>query len=434
MAAPPLRLPALHARLRAHPDALALAALTVLAAALRVACLSDQPLIPDDISVGDSALGYVATGWPGPTMWNHPRLRDLLVFGSVQIFGDGPWAIRSWSILLGTLSVPATFLMMRSLGVDRRPAAIAGLLLAFDPLHVGFSRQGINDVLLSFFSTAVVAAAWRYRTTRRVGWLILAGALLGLGLGSKWAIAFPAAVVAAVLLADALRAAAPWTDRSTEAAFVVACLVLLPLTLYLGTFAPWFGRGHDLAEWIRFQVRMAHETATHTGYPGTKLPGYLGEVVGAWRWFVQPVFYAEKAAEPVLRHGRLTIVAYAWISNPAAWLAVWPALAMTVRLAWRGRDAAGSALAALFLAAYLPFALAGRPIWTNSAPAVLPFAMALVGYAAERVWQRNRSLAASWLAVCLALGLALWFPAVGIGTGPTDRLTALFVPPEAFIK
>jgi 4-amino-4-deoxy-L-arabinose transferase-like glycosyltransferase len=425
---------ALVARVRARPEGAAIMALTALALTLRVARLADQPLIGDDLAVADSAMGFLATGWPGPTMWNHPRLRDLLVYVSVQALGEGPWAIRSWSILFGTLSVPATFWMVRTLGGGLLAAGLAGLLLAVDPLHVGFSRQGINDVYLAFFGPALVVATWRYRRSRRSAWLLVAGALLGLGLATKVGIAFVAAACAAALAVDVLAGPAPAPTRAREAAAALACVGLLALGIYVATFAPWFGRGHDLAEWVTFQLRMAHETATHTGYPGTKLPDYLGEVVGAWRWFLQPIYYTATSAVPVVVGTNARAVPLAWIANPIACLTVWPAFALALHLAWRARDRTSAWLAALFAAAYVPFVVVPRPIWTNSAVAVLPFALALVGHAGAQVWRWRPHLAAIWVGACVALALALWLPAVGWSTLPSDWIMTRLVPPEAFLR
>jgi len=408
----------------------ALLAVTALALALRAERLEEQPLIPDDLSVGVTARQFSGDGLPEPTMWNHPRLRDHLVAASLDRFGDDtPWGLKAWSVALGTLSVPALALLVVAVGGGWPAAILAGLLLAVDPLHVDFSRQAINDVYLAFFPVAALAAVWRYRASPRTGWLILAGALFGLGLASKWIAAFPLVAAAFVVARDALRRPGTRAGRAAELAFAAAALAAFPLALYLLTYLPWFGRGYGLGEWLRFHLSMALETATHTGYAGTKRPGYAGELVGAWRWFLQPVYYADMAV-----HLAGAPQAYlVGIGNPVAWLAVLPAAAYAGWRALRRRDRAALTLLALFALVYLPFALARRPIWTNSAVTVVPFAMALVGLALARLAEAGRRVAAvGYTVAAVAAAAVLVPPATGVATSLSAPVISAVVPSIAF--
>jgi dolichyl-phosphate-mannose--protein O-mannosyl transferase len=410
--------------------AAALAGVTLLALALRAGGLADQPIIPDDLSVGQTARQFTGTGLPEPTMWNHPRLRDHLVAASLERVGDTPWGLKAWSVALGTLSVPAVALLVLAVGGGPVAAVLAALLTAVDGLHLDFSRQAINDVYLAFFPVAGLAAAWRYRAARRARWLLLAGALFGLGLASKWSVAFPLAAAAALVARDALRRPGPRVEKAAELAFAAAALAALPLAIYLATWVPWFGRGYGLGEWLRFHASMALETATHTGYAGTKRPGYEGELVGAWRWFLQPVYYADLAV-PQAGHPQARLVG---IGNPVAWLAVLPAAAYAAFRALRRGDRAALALLALFALAYGPFALARRPIWTNSALAVVPFAMAVVALALARLAETGRAvLAGAFTAAALAAAAVLVAPAAGIPSAAGDAVVRAVVPSIAFV-
>ena len=406
--------------------ALGLLGLVAVGFALRAVLLSAQPLTDDDRLVAATAQFFTQFGWPEPTMWNHPRLRDLLVAASLDALGPTAWGIKASSVLLGTLSVAATALLLYWLSGSAAAAGIAGLLLAIDPLHLDFSRQGINDVYLAFFPVAAIAAAWRYRSTRHPPWLLLAGALLGLGLASKWGAAFPMSVAALAVAADAVRREVPWRERATEAAFVVACLIVLPLTLYLLTYLPWFGRGYSLLDWLRFQGAMGHETATHTGYGTPRPAGFPGEVVGAWRWFVQIVYYVDVV--PSAGPG----AAITGVGNPLAWLLVWPAFGFTLVRAVKHADRASWVLLALFAASYLPFLVVPRPIWTNSALSVLPFAMLLVGHAAAHLWARWPRWVAGTLALTVASAAAFWLPAMGLQPRVTEAFVHALVPQAAF--
>lgn len=408
-----------------------LLALTVLALALRVAGLGAQPLIGDDLSVGQTARNFVELGWPEPTMWNHPRLRDLLVYVSTGLLGGGAWGLKAWSVLLGTLSVPATALLVLALTSSLPAAVIAGLCLALDPLHLDFSRQAINDVYLAFFPVAAILALLRYRARRAPAWLVLAGLLAGLSLATKWSAAFPVGAAAAVLLGETLRSGTTRRERAAELALGIACLVLLPVAIYLLTYWTWFGRGYDLAEWLRYQVAMGRESATHTGYAGTKLPGFPGEVVGAWRWFVQPIWYVDYIPPMPGRDLPAGGFFLPGVANPLTWMATLPAAAWA---GWRGlrdRDGGAGWLLLLFLAAWLPMVLVPRPIWTNSALTVLPFSAALVGWAAARLLPRHRLAVRAWMVAAAVLSALLIPPAMGRSTRLTDAAVRALVSPAA---
>ncbi|HET8538404.1 MAG TPA: phospholipid carrier-dependent glycosyltransferase [Anaeromyxobacter sp.] len=413
------------------PFWLAILALTGLALLLRTLGLAAQPLVGDDVWVRETARNFAAFGWPDPTMWNHPRLRDLLVHASLGVLGDGAWGIRAWSVLLGTLSVPAIAVLVRCAGGSAAAALVAALLVATDPLHLDFSRQGINDVYLAFFPVAAVTALLVHRERRHPGWLVLAGLLLGLGLASKWNAVFPVGVAAAVVLVQALRGSASRRERAAELALFLSCLVLLPLAVYVLTYWPWLGRGHDLAELLRFHGAMAFETSTHTGYPGTKQVGFPGEVVGAWRWFVQPSWFVDYVPPPRAAAVPARGFFLSGVANPLAWLATLPAAAWAAARWIRERDRVAGWLLLLFLAAYLPFVLVPRPIWTNSALAVVPYSSALVAWTAVRLHERCRHPVRIWLAVTLVLAAFLWPPAMGISTRPTDAVLRALVSPLA---
>jgi dolichyl-phosphate-mannose-protein mannosyltransferase len=412
-------------------DATGMAGLLALAWALRAAGLAAQPLNADDLSVLQTARAYAAIGLPEPTMWNHPRLRDLLVNLSLDALGEGAWGIKAWSVLLSVLAVPALFLLLRRLAPERPVVAWLGAaLLAADPFQVHFARQGIQDAYLTFFPVAGLAAALRYRDVRGTGWLLLSGLLFGLGLASKWSTLFSMAFALGWLALDAWRAP-PAGSRLAPLALVAAALLLLPLTTYLLTWWPWFGRGYSLAEWLDFQRAMALETATHAGYPGTKLPGFYGEQVGAWRWFLAPCWFVDLGL-PTVGTGTTGMTFLVGVGNPLTWLLVLPGLALAAWRGWRHREPAGALLAALFLVNYLPFLSPSRPIFSNSAVAVLPYGLALAGYAAAAAWDRSRALVAGWVALAALAGVLLVTASVGRPPAPARWLVGLLVPPEAY--
>jgi hypothetical protein len=86
-------------------------------------------------------------------------------------------------VLFGT-GLVLLLLLVRD-GLGRPEAAWAAVFTAVSPSLVYYSRYYIQEMLLVFFTFLVLAAAWRYKRTRGLGWALLAGAALGLMHGTK---------------------------------------------------------------------------------------------------------------------------------------------------------------------------------------------------------------------------------------------------------
>jgi len=72
-----------------------------------------------------------------------------------------------------------------------------------------------------------------------------------------------------------------------------------------------------------------------------------------------------------------------------------------------------------------------RPIWTNSALAVVPFALGLVGWALHRLHQRFPLPVRLWAGAALLLAALLWPPAMGLTLQPSDAVLRALVSADA---
>jgi len=114
---------------------------------LRVYGIRVQPPTSDDLNVAISAKNFVETGHLGPTMWNHPDLRNLLVYASMHLFGGGAIGLKLWSLAFGGLSVLLTGLVARELTGDDRVGALAALLLRSIPFTSTFpARRSMKSI------------------------------------------------------------------------------------------------------------------------------------------------------------------------------------------------------------------------------------------------------------------------------------------------
>lgn len=393
---------------------LALAALTVIGLALRLACLLGHPPTPDDVAVPLSAINYLESGQLGPTMWNHPGLRNILAYGMLRLCGPGLFGVVGLNLLLGTLSIPLTGALALRLTGSRAAALGAAFLFTVEPLAIQYSSQAINDIYLVFFPLAGMLCAYRYLDTRRPGWLIACGFVFGLGLASKWSALFQLAVAGGLLLYRLFRVERPPLRLAlARLVFLISCLAVLPATLYLASFAPWFTRGYGLTEWPALQKSMYRETKLHTGYHDKIYGDHDARL-----WFVVPgishvdtIFVPTAAGEPAG-----SPVVLLTLANPLVWLALIPALALALYRAWRRRDEGLWVLIALFGLSYLPFALVRRPIWFNTGVVVLPYLAILVAAGLYRLCPeatRRGRLAGLYLLLAGLVSLGLFLPAMG---------------------
>lgn len=347
------------------------ALVTLFGFVLRAYGLSSQPPSGDDISVAVSAINYVEAGNLGPTMWNHPDLRNVLVYLSMWLSGGSVWGLKAVSLTLGTLSILLLSLTARRILINEEAALMAAFFLAIDPLHIDFSRQAVHEVYMAFFSLSGILLALKFRDNTRPASLIFSGIFFGLGLASKWYVAFPLFVTFSFLIYCILK------DYQTNilkkipiALFVTSALVILPVTIYLLTFIPWFQRGYGISEWLLLQKAMYIETTIHSGYNP-----YGFEIDHrAYLWFIKPVAFADfifSEGKPIVLLG---------ISNPFIWLLTIPS---TVYVTYKGiREKADNYffLFFLFWLSYIPFLVTKRPIWAHTAFSVIPFSFMAVSY------------------------------------------------------
>lgn len=396
---------------------------TLIGFLLRLLFLSSQPVSPDDFAVGLSAINFVEFGQPGPTMWFHPNLRNILIYGSMGLFGTGVVGIKGVSLVFGTLCIPLISLVARRMLKDATVAVIAAFLWSIEPLAIDFSRQAINDICLAFFPLAAIYCIYRSGTARNVWWLAAGGISFGLGLASKVSVLFPLMVTCGLLLLNILKGPKDHSHpRSVAILSGMACLVVLPLMVYFLTFAPWFGRGYSIAEWPVLQKSMLREMYKHTGFHSLEQDN---RDHWAYEWFIRPVTYVDTFAnsdgvpgiEPAANtDGKPMVTILLSVANPLVWLLVIPATVFIVIRGVRARAEGACYLAALFLCSYLPMAFAGRPIWVDTALSVLPFALISVAYFICNVVSSlpaRKKVLSAYIVLVTITTIPLYFLAIG---------------------
>ncbi len=278
--------PAARAEQHRLPPWWPLAALVLLAAALRLATLTEQSFWYDEsftpVHVFHTGLG--ATLKAVVHSENTPPLWYLLAWVDVRLFGDSALALRLPSALAGIATVPVVWTIGNALS-GRRAALAGAAIVAVNPLFVWYSQEARAYGLFVLFAALAMLCfvrLLREPTGARAAWFALSGAL---ALLTHYFAVFLLIPMVLLLLREraARRAALP-----AAGALLIVGLALLPLISAQGGHGTqWIGR------WALSSRLQAIPQYFLTGYSGSPLghgvellvavPILAGVALGAWR-------------------------------------------------------------------------------------------------------------------------------------------------------
>lgn len=108
----------------------------------------------------------------------HPQLTKLVIAGSIELFGDGPFAWRIPSVILGSLAILGMFMLVQSVGGGPWQALGASTLMAADGFLLIDGRIGTLEI---YAVAAMIWVAVLYLHRRPFA----AGILMGIGACAK---------------------------------------------------------------------------------------------------------------------------------------------------------------------------------------------------------------------------------------------------------
>jgi 4-amino-4-deoxy-L-arabinose transferase-like glycosyltransferase len=292
----------------------------------------------------------------------HPQLAKLVIAGSIELFGDGPFAWRLGSIVFGSLAIVGMYWLVLGAGGGPWLALAAATLMALDNLLLVHSRIGTLDI---YALAAMLWGAGLYLRRRAVA----AGAVIGLGTCFKLVTPYVLPALALLELArwwmarsgPRMRTAPPrWSaTRSLLVCAATAAVVFIALLAILDRVAqpydPVAGTlitGGPFAHLAHMFSYAAAQSSPH---------GPRGIASYPWEWLVdyKPIVYLniDPASPAPGLSGIHPAAHFLGVISPPMMLLALPALALAaVRL--RTREAAASDCLGLawFLGTFLPFA------------------------------------------------------------------------------
>lgn len=190
------------------------------ASVARLAVMLSLPVLDDE--------AYYWT-WSRHLQWgylDHPPAVALLVASATGPLGDAPWAMRAPSFLLAAATAWVVFRLTREL-YGAEAAARSQRLFHSIPLFVAGGCLVSPDAPFTFLWALSAWAAWRALHGQQRAWWLL-GVCVGLGLQSKYSMAFLLPALAALVAGDRTARGRPEPYGAAALAF----LVFLPNLLW----------------------------------------------------------------------------------------------------------------------------------------------------------------------------------------------------------
>ncbi|NCD34124.1 MAG: hypothetical protein EOL87_12020 [Spartobacteria bacterium] len=146
--------------------------ITLLGGVFRFLMLGDAPFRADTMEF----YRYALEGRSPVSLWWNPPFKNQMTFSEclmlipMQVFhwAPTPFNVRSIFALMGTLTIPAVFLLVGSM-TSRKTALWAAFLCALSPWHIQVSREAYHYSGVILFATLSFWATWRQVLLIRTG-------------------------------------------------------------------------------------------------------------------------------------------------------------------------------------------------------------------------------------------------------------------------
>jgi len=337
----------------------------------------------------------------------HPPLGKFIIAVGIALFGDTPIGWRVMPLLFGCAMIPLGAALGWYLMRERVAALLLAAFIAGETFLIAYSRTGIMDGILVFFTLATLLAALLVERWGQVLWVAV---LLGLAISVKWAVFMVVVPVGYVLWRKGLL-------RPFLASLWVSAILYI-FIVYLGalisvTTNPW-----EAWQWTWNWHIQAFEKVT------AAIPNPWGSPWWSWPLMLRTIRLSSLFATPT---GDLQVIVA--IGNPVLWygstLAVVAGLVEAARRLVARKPVADDPLVPILLGyvfLLLPWIPGTRiPYIYNYLPSYAFALMALV-YWLVRIWGRRPW--GPWAVVAftaLALASTIFFIPLAAGLPISDE-------------
>lgn len=281
-------------------------AVILIAIALRAPYLTRRPMHTDEavhaIKFGmlleDGFYRYDSTEYHGPTL-NYFTLIPASLESAGRLSEIDETTLRVVPVVFGIGVVLLLALLVPGLGRD--VVIAAGFFAAVSPAMVFYSRYYVQEMLLVFFTFAVLVCGYRYTRGMRVGWAVATGIFLGLMHATKeTAVIAVGAMALALWLTLVTRGSlAGAGHRRARATLLKHGLIVLVTTVsvsalfYSSLFTNPAGIGDSYAAYASYFGRAAH----HEWH------------IHPWYYYLQMLVYSRGPSGPVWTEALIVLLA-----------------------------------------------------------------------------------------------------------------------------
>ena len=217
--------------------------------------------------IGDEVYYAIWSFYPGFGYFDHSPGVAWVVWLGRLLFGEGEWAVRSLFLASGLATAALLYRIALILFDDARAGAFAAIAYTVTPGLVISFTIATPDGPSVLFWTATVWAIAEFTRSRNPNWWLAVGALAGLGLLSKYTVAFLGAGIVLYLVTSRERRA--WLRHWQVWAGGLIALAMFAPVVWIDWQRDWFSfrfqlgrasfseRQLRLDETLRFQIETA---------------------------------------------------------------------------------------------------------------------------------------------------------------------------------
>ncbi|MBI2773044.1 MAG: phospholipid carrier-dependent glycosyltransferase [Chloroflexi bacterium] len=361
---------------------------------------------------------------------------QLLVAGATAIetvpTGRHALAWRIPGVLFAAVLAFFVVLIARRLFASPLVAAFAGAAVVLDGSMFAQARIGMNDIYVAAFLVAgwyFVIAAHRPRRSAAAD-LVIAGLLFGLALASKWVAAYALGglgLLSVAVTAWAWSQGRPGTGgpldllarRGVNAVVLFCSFFLIPLVVYVGSYAQWFGGPTIPMKWSLWELTQQ----MYWYHSGLTSPHPAGSPWWSWPFVLKPVYWYLGSPG----NGQ-TAVIYDAGNIVLFWAAV-AAFVWAFAAAIRARSLSLGLLVFAMLTQYVAWVPITRVLFFYHFFTALPFFLLILAAALAALWETgHRVLVTAFFALATA-AFVFFYPFVSGQPVAADQAAAFFVLP-----
>jgi len=365
-----------------------------------------------------------------PYEWTHPPLGKLLMAIGILVFGMNPFGFRIVGMLFGVAMLPLMYLLGKKIFNDWRFATATSLLMMFDFMHFTQTRIATIDVYGTFFIIAMyyfmydtfMIKSYELPLRLSIKPLFLSGLMFGIGVASKWIVAYGGAGLALLFF---LTKCLEYRDYRKitqnpklqkpewlhgfmkKQIFIpmflcVIFFIIIPVVIYYLSYIPYMEvpgakKGIDLV--INYQKQMFDYHSKLKATHSFSSPWYEWPIIYKPTWFY--------SGSDVSAGNVSTIVT---MGNPAIWWVGILAFFTAIYIAFKKKDKKMILVFTAIVFQYMPWVLVPRITWIYHYFSTVPFVIICIVYVMKELYERNtitKKTIYSYLIICAVL--FVWF-------------------------